>query len=142
MPATLAEQLTDYIAAGAAPWVTELGFRVVAAEPGDVTFELDVRPAQVHIGNVLCGQAIMAGMDTGMVFVMGSLMLGRGEPTRGFTTVNLNTVFERGVPADAGTVTFHAWVTKPGRTLVFGQIDCHLPNGSRAATATTTYMWL
>ena len=32
--------------------------------------------------------------------------------------------------------------TKPGRSLVFGQIDRMLPDGRRAASATTTYMWL
>jgi acyl-coenzyme A thioesterase PaaI-like protein len=46
------------------------------------------------------------------------------------------------VPEDVGTVTFEAWATKPGRSLVFGQIDLTLPNGKRAASATTTYMWL
>ncbi|MFP5488143.1 MAG: PaaI family thioesterase, partial [Acidimicrobiia bacterium] len=60
----------------------------------------------------------------------------------GFTTVELKTSFERGVPADVGEVTFEARATKPGRTLVFGEIDLFLPDGKRAANATTTYMWL
>lgn len=132
-----ADQLQAFFDQAGAPWVRELGLRVTAAEPGDVTYELDVRPAQVHTGGVLCGQAIMAAFDTGMVLVMASL-----DATRMFTTVTLNSQFERGVPADAGVATFHAWVTKPGRSLVFGQIDCPLPDGKRAATATTTYMWL
>ena len=67
----------------------------------------------------MCGQAILGCMDTGMVFVMMSL----DQPDRSFTTVSLNTNFERGVPEDIGTVTFDAYVTKPGRSLVFGQID-------------------
>lgn len=142
MPVTLVEHLTEYVTRGAAAWVVDLGFRITAAEPGAVRFELDVRPAQVHAGNVLCGQAIMAGFDTGMVMVMASLAAGTDDPGRMFTTVSLNSVFERGVPADAGTVTFHARATRPGRTLVFGQIDCVLPDGRRAASATTTYMWL
>ena len=56
--------------------------------------------------------------------------------------MSLNTNFERGVPEDIGTVTFDAYVTKPGRSLVFGQIDLFLPTGKRAASSTTTYMWL
>lgn len=132
-----ADELQAFYESATAPWVRDLAMRITAATAGDVTFELDVRPEQVHVGGVLCGQAIMAGFDTGMVFVMASL-----DSTRMFTTVTLNSVFERGVPADAGTVTFRARATKPGRTLVFGQVDCLLPNGSRAATATTTYMWL
>lgn len=131
--------LADYLAQGASPFVNSLGCDVTEASPGDVTFTLPVTPELVHAGGVLCGQAIMAAMDTGMVFVMASMFNGN---ERMFTTVTLNTTFERGVAADAGAVTFHAWATKPGRSLVFGQIDCHLPNGQRAATATTTYMWL
>jgi acyl-coenzyme A thioesterase PaaI-like protein len=73
-----------------------------------------------------------------MVFVMMSL----DQPDRSFTTVSLNTNFERAVPEDIGTVMFDAQVTKPGRSLVFGQIDLLLPNRKRAASATTTYMWL
>lgn len=137
MPAMTAGELQAFFDQAGAPWVRELGLRVITVGPGDVTFELDVRPAQVHAGGVLCGQAIMAAFDTGMVFVMASL-----DPDRMFTTVTLNSTFERGVPADVGTVTFHARATRPGRTLVFGQIDCLLPDGKRAASATTTYMWL
>lgn len=132
-----AEQLQQFYERVAAPWVRALGLRVTAAERGDVTFELDVHPDQVHTGGVLCGQALMAAFDTGMVLVMASL-----DDERMFTTVTMNAVFERGIPADTGTVTFHARATKPGRSLVFGQVDCHLPDTKRAATATTTYMWL
>lgn len=135
----LRSYLAEYVARGAAPLVHGLGFEVTAAERGDVTFALQVTPNLVHAGGVLCGQAIMAAMDTGMVFVMASMFDGI---ERMFTTVTLNTTFERGVPADIGQVSFHARATKPGRSLVFGQIDCFLPNGQRAATATTTYMWL
>jgi acyl-coenzyme A thioesterase PaaI-like protein len=132
-----AEQLQQFYERVAAPWVRALELRVTSAEPGAVTFELDVRPDQVHAGGVLCGQALMAAFDTGMVLIMASL-----DAERMFTTVTMNAAFERSIPADTGTVTFHGRATKPGRSLVFGQIDCHLPNGDRAAGATTTYMWL
>jgi acyl-coenzyme A thioesterase PaaI-like protein len=133
----LADQLQQFYERVAAPWVRALGLRVTAAERGEVTFELDVRPDQVHTGGVLCGQALMAAFDTGMVLVMASL-----DAERMFTTVQMNAVFERGIPEDTGTVTFRAHATKPGRSLVFGQVDCYLPDTKRAATATTTYMWL
>jgi acyl-coenzyme A thioesterase PaaI-like protein len=132
-----AEQLQQFYERVAAPWVRALELRVTDAQPGDVTFELDVRPDQVHTGGVLCGQALMAAFDTGMVLVMASI-----DAERMFTTVSMNAVFERGIPDDTGTVTFRARATKPGRSLVFGQVDCHLPDTKRAATATTTYMWL
>ncbi|MEZ5259284.1 MAG: PaaI family thioesterase [Ilumatobacteraceae bacterium] len=87
---------------------------------------------------MLSGQAIMSCMDTGMVFVMMSL---RPNDDINFTTVELKTAFERAVPADTPQVTFEARATKPGRgSLVFGEIDLLLPDGKRAAAATT--MWL
>lgn len=123
---------------GGAGIMHDVGLRIISASTGRVRFEVDVVDHITHGGGVMCGQAILGCMDTGMVFVMMSLE----QQGRGFTTVSLNTAFERAVPEDIGTVTFDAQVTKPGRTLVFGQIDLYLPNGKRAATATTTYMWL
>jgi uncharacterized protein (TIGR00369 family) len=112
---------------------------ITHAEPGFVRFTLPVTERLTHGGGVLSGQAIMACMDTGMVFVMMSL---NDAESPAFTTVELKTSFERGVPAEVGEVRFEAQATKPGRTLVFGQIDLLLPDGTRAASATTTYMWL
>ncbi|MDJ0771486.1 MAG: PaaI family thioesterase [Ilumatobacter sp.] len=131
--------IAERIAEGASDFVNDLGLRIIAATPGRVRFDLDVTPRVVHGGGVLCGQAIMACMDTGMVFVMLSL---NGAEDAHFTTVQLQTSFERGVPADIGTVSFDARATKTGRTLVFGEIDLLLPDGTRAAHATTTNMWL
>lgn len=135
----LAASITQRYAEGGAGFMHDLGLTVVEAEPGRVRFTLEVTDRLVHGGGVLCGQAILACMDTGMVFVMMSLDDGVGAS---FTTVQLQTAFERGVPGDIGEVTFEARATKTGRSLVFGQIDLLLPDGRRAASATTTYMWL
>lgn len=135
----LVARLTSSFAAGGAPVVHDLGLTITAAEPGRVRFDLPVTERVCHAGGVLCGQAIAMAVDTGMVFVMTSLTDGE---TLAFTTVQLNMTFERGVPADSGHVSFEAWATKTGRSLVFGQIDMSLPDGRRAASATTTYMWL
>lgn len=135
---SLAASITDRYAEGGAGFMHDLDLTVTEAEPGRVRFTLPVTDHLVHGGGVLCGQTILACMDTGMVFVMMTL----GSDDAGFTTVSLQTNFERGVPADVGEVTFEAWATKPGRSLVFGQIDLLLPDGRRAASATTTYMWL
>ena len=138
-PAGLAAQITERFERGGSPLMHDMHLRITHAETGLVRFTLPVTEWLTHSGGVLCGQAIMACMDTGMVFAMMSLRP-EGEPT--FTTVELKTSFERGVAADVGEVTFEARITKPGRTLVFGQIDLLLPDGKRAASATTTYMWL
>lgn len=135
----LVRRVTERFQEGGSQFVHDLGLTILTATPGRVRFELKVTERLVHAGGVLSGQAIMACMDTGMVFVMSSLSEGEMPP---FTTVQLHTVFERPVPRDVGVVIFEAWSTKPGRSLVFGQIDLLLPDGARAATATTTYMWL
>jgi uncharacterized protein (TIGR00369 family) len=139
MSADLVESITQRYAEGGAALMNEMGITITEAEPGLVRFTLPVAPRLTHAGGVLCGQAIMACMDTGMVFVMMSL---KDDPDAHFTTVQLQTTFKRGVPADIGEVTFEAHATKTGRTLVFGEIDLLLPDGKRAAHATTTYMWL
>lgn len=132
-----------YFARGAAPWARQLGLTLTACTPGDAHFDLPITPELVHGGGVACGQAVLAAMDSGMVYVMASLgYRADGSPIQPFLTMQLSTSFERAIPPDAGTVHFHAWATKPGRTVVYGQIDCFLPSGARAASATTTYLWL
>ena len=135
----MAAAITDRYAEGGAPFMHDLDLCITDAEPGGVRFTLPVVERLTHAGGVLCGQAILACMDTAMVFVM--MSLNRAADSN-FTTVQLQTTFERGVPAYSGEVTFDARATKSGRSLVFGQIDLLLPDGRRAASATTTYMWL
>jgi acyl-coenzyme A thioesterase PaaI-like protein len=137
--AELAARITEQFDAGGSRLMAEFHLAITHAEPGLVRFSLPVVERLTHGGGVLSGQAIMACMDTGMVFVMMSLDDGSNRP---FTTVELKTSFERGVPEDIGRVAFEARATKPGRTLVFGEIDLFLPDGRRAASATTTCMWL
>ncbi len=134
----LVERISANFAEGGPGLMHDLGLRITGATAGRVQFDVDVVDHITHGGGVMCGQAILGCMDTAMVFVMMSLE----QPDRGFTTVSLNTSFERAVPEDIGTVTFDAYVVKPGRSLVFGQIDLYLPSGKRAASATTTYMWI
>lgn len=139
MTTELIDAITARFAEGGSPLMHGMDLRILAAEPGRVRFVLPVTDRLVHGGGVLCGQAILACMDTGMVFVMMSL---NGATEGNFTTVQLQTSFERGVPADVDEVTFEARATRPGRTLVFGEVELFLPDGRRAAHATTTYMWL
>ena len=135
----LAATIAANFAEGGSTLMHEFDIEITHALAGVVRFDLPVAARLCHGGGVLSGQAIMACMDTGMVFVMMSLT---DDPDATFTTVELKTSFERGVPADVGEVVFEARATKPGRTLVFGEIDLLLPNGKRAANATTTYMWI
>lgn len=121
-----------------APWVRELGLRVADAGPGGVRLVLPVEPRHVHGGGVLCGQTLMAAADTAMVLAI-SHHLGGFRP---MTTVQLQTSFLRPVPAALPDVTVEARVLKPGRQLVFGEVQLSLPDGQLAAHATTTYALL
>ena len=121
-----------------APWVRELGLRVADAGPGGVRLVLPVEARHVHGGGVMCGQTLMAAADTAMVLAI-SHHLGGFRP---MTTVQLQTSFLRPVPAALPDVTVEARVLKPGRQLVFGEVELTLPDGQLAAHATTTYALL
>ena len=122
-----------------APCVKALNLRLVAAEPGVVTFALPVTTQVVHSGGVLCGQAIMSAMDTAMVAALASHLGGEFRP---MTTVQLQTSFMRPVPAGVAEVTLVARVLRAGKTLAFGEISLSTPDGKLAAHATTTYALL
>ncbi len=132
------EQLQQLLSTMFAPWVQQLDLVVRAVEPDGVMLALPVGAQHVHGGGVLCGQTLMAAADTAMVLAV-SAQLGGFRP---MTTVQLQTSFLRPVPKDAGEVTVVARVLKPGRQLVFGEVECLLPDGKLAAHATTTYALL
>jgi acyl-coenzyme A thioesterase PaaI-like protein len=58
------------------------------------------------------------------------------------TTVQLQTSFLKGVPADAGHVSVLGRVLRMGRNLVFGEMLVRSPGGDLCAHATTTYALL
>jgi uncharacterized protein (TIGR00369 family) len=134
----LQSQLTDALATLFAPWVGELKLQVLQAEPGLVQLALPVAPQHVHAAGVLCGQTLMAAADTAMVLAVIS-QLGHFKP---MSTVQLNTSFLRPVPGAGGQVQLTARVLRMGRSLVFGEVHLHTPDGHLAAQVTTTYALL
>jgi uncharacterized protein (TIGR00369 family) len=113
-----------------------IGMRMVAAEPGHVTFELDVGPQHssppgtLH-GGILCDLADAA---------MGCANLTRLEPDEMFTTVELKINFLK--PIWEGRLTAVGSVIKGGRTMAL--LDCRVTDedGSLVAYATSTCMTL
>jgi uncharacterized protein (TIGR00369 family) len=130
--------LDDALATLFAPWLAQLGLRVLSAEPGVVTLELPVAPQHVHGGGVLCGQTMMAACDTAMVLAIMS-RLGAFRP---MTTVQLQTSFLRPVAGDSGSARVVARVLRLGKNLVFGEVEVLNAQGDLAAHATTTYALL
>ncbi len=134
----LQAMLTDLVA----PWVAELGLQVRSASAGEVVLALPIRPAQVHVGGVLCGQAVMAAADTAMILAIAT-QLGGFRP---MTTVQLQTSFLRPMTGSrteaAGEATVIGRVLRLGKNLVFGEIEVLDAGGKLAAHATTTYALL
>ena len=130
--------LDEALATMVAPWVRELGLTVTSAQPGEVHLSMPVKPALVHGGGVLCGQALMAAADTAMVLAV-MTRLGSFKP---MTTVQLQTSFLKPVAGDSGHARLLARVLRMGRSLVFGEIQVHNAAGELAAHATTTYALL
>ena len=122
----------------AADYVKRLDLRVTAVRPGEIDLALPVAAELVHGGGVLCGQAIMAAVDTAMVLAM-IAELGEFRP---MTTVQLQTSFLRPVPRDVDEVALTARVLRRGKSLAFGEISVRTPDGRLAAQATTTYALL
>jgi len=113
-----------------------IGMRMVAAEPGRVTFELDAGPEHssppgtLH-GGILCDVADAA---------MGCANLSQLEEGESFATVELKINFLK--PVWTGRVTAVGEVIKAGRTLTL--LDCRITDesGSLVAYATSTCMTL
>jgi len=125
--------------ARASQYVRDLQYTVTAVERGFVSFRLPVRSELVHYGGVLCGQAIMSAMDTGMVMAVASMHDGEFPP---MGTVQLQVSFLRSVPEGFGDATFEARILKRGRSLVFGEVELRRAGNELAAHATTTYALL
>jgi uncharacterized protein (TIGR00369 family) len=122
----------------AADYVKRLNLRVAAVRAGEVELSMPVAAELVHGGGVVCGQALMAAADTAMVIAM-IADLGEFRP---MTTVQLQTSFLRPVPRDAAEVRITATVLRHGKSLAFGTVSLHTPDGRLAAQATTTYALL
>lgn len=142
VPLVATDKLQALLDEVVAPWVADLQLQVRRAEPGTVTLALPILPRQVHVGGVLCGQALMAAADTAMILAIAS-QLGGFQP---MTTVQLQTSFLRPIPGSrtepVGEATVVGRVLRLGRNLVFGEIEVQDAGGKLAAHATTTYALL
>jgi uncharacterized protein (TIGR00369 family) len=109
-----------------------LGFRLVAAEPGKVTFEMDVGPQHTSPPGTLHGGVLCDIADA----AMGCATLSLLEDGVQFATVELKINFLK--PVWNGRLTAVGGVIKQGRTLTL--CDCRVTDegGSLVAYATCT----
>jgi uncharacterized protein (TIGR00369 family) len=130
---TLQAALPEYFA----PWVQALGLRVQAFDAESVTLRLPRNAQLARVGDMLCGQAMMAAADTAMVLAL----IARFGAFRPCTTVQMNTSFLK--PLSGQDALVQATVLRAGKTLAFGEIDIRgADDGRSACRATTTYALL
>ena len=122
----------------AADYVKRLDLRVSAVRPGEIDVVLPVAAELVHGGGVVCGQAIMAAVDTAMVLAM-IADLGEFRP---MTTVQLQASFVRPVPRKVASVVVIGRVLRFGKILSYGEVEFKTPDERLVAHATTTYALL
>lgn len=124
----------EILKANFAPWVQALGLRVISCDETSAVLLLPFDASLVRVGGMICGQALMSAADTAMVIAISSALGG----FRPMATVSQNASFMR--PMSGADVQLVARVLKPGRMLVFGEIEMRLAGDERiAAHATTTY---
>ena len=120
-----------------APWVQALGLRVESFEAGVVTLRLPRNDRLSRIGDMLCGQAMMAAADTAMVLALIS-HFGAFRPC---TTVQMNTSFLK--PLSGQDAIIEARLLRAGKALAFGEIDIRgADDGKSVCRASTTYALL
>jgi uncharacterized protein (TIGR00369 family) len=130
---TLQGALPEYFA----PWVQALGLKVETFDGESVTLRLPQNPQLSRVGDMLCGQAMMAAADTAMVLALVN-QFGAFRPC---TTVQMNTSFLK--PLSGQDALVQARIVRAGKTLAFGEIDIRgAVDGKSACRASTTYALL
>jgi uncharacterized protein (TIGR00369 family) len=143
MPLIDVTQVDRWMSELFAPWVQELGMRLESIDPGHVTFLMPVTQRICRVGGTLSGQAMMAAADTAMVIAVAS-QLGEFRP---MTTVSMSSHFLRPVAFDANVKMLQAArviarVVKPGRQIMFGEMQIENHEAKLAAQFVATYALL
>jgi acyl-coenzyme A thioesterase PaaI-like protein len=130
---SLQQALPDYFA----PWVQALNLQVVSADNHSVLLRLPYNAQLSRVGDMLCGQAMMAAADTAMVLALIQHFGG----FRPCTTVQLSSSFLK--PLSKQDALIEARVLRAGKSLAFGEIDLRgAEDGKTASRFTTTYALL
>ena len=116
-----------------APWVLELGLRVLETSPAHVLTRMPLTDRLARVGGIVSGQALAAMADTSMILA-GSASRGAFTP---FATANLDTQFLR--PGTGPAILCRAQIVRAGRALTFVRADMTAEEtGKPVAAATAT----
>ena len=119
------------------PGARALGWRVGPFNAASGTLRLPQNDQLSRVGDMLCGQAMMAPADTAMVLALIS-HFGAFRPC---TTVQMNTSFLK--PLSGQDAIIEARLLRAGKALAFGEIDIRgADDGKSVCRASTTYALL
>ena len=128
-----AKALADFFA----PWVQELGLSPESFDADSVTLRMPHSDRLSRVGGMLCGQAMMAAADTGMVLAL----INQFGEFRPCTTVQMNTSFLK--PLSNQDALVQARVIRAGKSIAFGEIDIRgADDGKSVCRASVTYALL
>ena len=118
-----------------APWIQDLGLEFDSIEPGRIRIRLPYSDRLARSGGMICGQALMAVADTGMVLAVAA---GAGQFVE-MATVGQTTSFFRAAPGS--DLICEIRVIRQGRTLAFGEAVVTAPDrpNDPVAQASVTY---
>lgn len=120
-----------------APWVVDLGLEPLTLDAQGASFLLPANDRLVHVGGVVCGQAIAAAGDTCAVVAL-SAANGR---FRLCSTVDLSVKFIRPLPP--GEAEIRVTILSNGKRMAYTQVDVTAKHsGKLAATTMMTFAYL
>jgi uncharacterized protein (TIGR00369 family) len=129
-----AEQILQ---ANIAPWVQDMDLQIRHIGKDKSVLVAPFSERLNRIGGTVCGQAIMALVDTAMIFAIAGF-LGEFRP---ITTVSQTSGFLR--PAADADLVAVARIIKPGRTIMYGEVNLTAGDPDKPiAHITSTYMLL
>ncbi len=108
-----------------APWIQELNLTIEAIDGDTVSMRLPYSDSLCRSGSMVCGQALMALIDTCMVYVCYGALNSYAD----CATVSQNTSFLR--PVKGKDVIATGKAVKAGRTLVFGEVTLRCDGDDR-----------
>jgi uncharacterized protein (TIGR00369 family) len=113
-----------------------LGLSITSVEDGEVSFTLQPHASHYNPIGVVHGGVLSTALDT----VAGCAVHSTLEPGWGYTSIDLNVSYLRGVTLDSGLITFTGRVIKRGRRVMFTTAEGVDAAGNLVATATSSLL--
>jgi uncharacterized protein (TIGR00369 family) len=113
-----------------------LGMDITVVEDGEVVFTLPPHASHYNPLGVVHGGILCTALDT----VAGCAVHSTLEAGWGYTSIDLNVSYLRGVTLDTGMITFTGRVIKRGKRVMFATAEGMDAAGNLVATATSSLL--